>query len=41
MEQWVITAVLVALAFVMGSVVSRLRKIQLDLDAIKSHLDLS
>lgn len=40
MEQWVVIAVLIALAFVMGSVLSRLRKIQRDLDLIKSYLNL-
>lgn len=40
MEQWVVIVVLIALAFVMGSVVNRLGKIQRDLDSIKSHLNL-
>lgn len=40
MEQWVAIVVLIALAFVMGSALSRLRKIQRDVEFIKSHLDL-
>jgi hypothetical protein len=41
MEQWAIAAGLIALAIVMGSMVGRLRKIQRDLEKIKSHLNLS